>query len=126
MREETTLTQSPISPTRIEKDAPTTECMGINDVNPDCENEVDETFDGLNIPEDVLRGIYAYGFEKPSAIQKRGIKPTILGRDVIAEAQAGTVSIYIRIFAQACVLISQAQFNIMSLMCHQLIAYPLT
>lgn len=90
MREESTLSQSPISPTRIEKDAPTTECMGINDINPDCENEVDETFDALNLPKDVLRGIYAYGFEKPSAIQKRGIKPTILGRDVIAEAQAGT------------------------------------
>ena len=37
-----------------------------------------------------LRGIYAYGFEKPSAIQQRAIKPIIKGRDVIAQAQSGT------------------------------------
>ena len=38
----------------------------------------------------VSRGIYAYGFEKPSAIQQRAIKPIIKGRDVIAQAQSGT------------------------------------
>lgn len=27
-----------------------------------------ETFEDLNIKEDLLRGIYGYGFEKPSAI----------------------------------------------------------
>ena len=37
-----------------------------------------------------FRGIYAYGFEKPSAIQQRAIKPIIKGRDVIAQAQSGT------------------------------------
>ena len=37
-----------------------------------------------------MRGIYAYGFEKPSAIQQRAVKPTLLGRDVIAQAQSGT------------------------------------
>ena len=35
-------------------------------------------------------GIYAYGFEKPSAIQQRAVKPILLGRDVIAQAQSGT------------------------------------
>lgn len=30
------------------------------------------------------------GFEKPSAIQQRSIKPIIKGRDVIAQAQSGT------------------------------------
>mmetsp|Transcript_13312 Transcript_13312/g.20272 ORF Transcript_13312/g.20272 Transcript_13312/m.20272 type:complete len:412 (+) Transcript_13312:237-1472(+) len=49
-----------------------------------------ETFDGLELPEELLRGIYAYGFEKPSAIQQRAIKPTMLGRDLIAQAQSGT------------------------------------
>jgi translation initiation factor 4A len=34
--------------------------------------------------------VYAYGFEKPSAIQMRGIKPVIEGRDTIAQAQSGT------------------------------------
>lgn len=39
---------------------------------------------------DILRGIYAYGFEKPSPIQKRAIKPLMLGYDIIAQAQSGT------------------------------------
>jgi translation initiation factor 4A len=52
--------------------------------------EVIDTFDGLELCEDLLRGIFAYGFEKPSAIQQRAIKPVILGHDVIAQAQSGT------------------------------------
>lgn len=40
--------------------------------------------------EDLLRGIYAYGFEKPSAIQQRAIVPLIKGRDLIAQSQSGT------------------------------------
>jgi translation initiation factor 4A len=47
----------------------------------------------MEIPEELLRGIYSYGFEKPSAIQQRAIKPIILGRDLIAQAQSGTVSL---------------------------------
>jgi len=43
---------------------------------------------GLN--DELLRGIYEYGFEKPSAIQKRAIVPIIKGRDVIAQSQSGT------------------------------------
>jgi len=49
-----------------------------------------ETFDAMELPEDLLRGIYSYGFEKPSAIQQRAIKPTMLGNDLIAQAQSGT------------------------------------
>ncbi|XP_003386473.1 PREDICTED: eukaryotic initiation factor 4A-III [Amphimedon queenslandica] len=52
--------------------------------------DVVATFDGMNLREDLLRGIYAYGFEKPSAIQQRAIVPIIRGRDVIAQAQSGT------------------------------------
>jgi len=37
-----------------------------------------------------LRGIYSYGFEKPSMIQQKAICPTISGRDIIAQAQSGT------------------------------------
>ena len=33
----------------------------------------------MNLREDLLRGIYAYGFEKPSAIQQRAIPPCIKG-----------------------------------------------
>jgi len=53
-------------------------------------DEVCESFDDMNLREDLLRGIYAYGFEKPSAIQQRAIVPCIQGRDVIAQAQSGT------------------------------------
>ncbi len=48
------------------------------------------TFDAMNLKPDLLKGIYAYGFEKPSAIQQRAIHPIIRGRDVIAQSQSGT------------------------------------
>lgn len=52
--------------------------------------ETTTTFDLMDLKEDLLRGIYAYGFEKPSAIQQRAVKPILMGRDVIAQAQSGT------------------------------------
>lgn len=52
--------------------------------------EITETFDGMELREELLRGIYAYGFEKPSAIQQRAIKPVLMGHDTIAQAQSGT------------------------------------
>jgi len=48
------------------------------------------TWDDLEISSDLLRGIYAYGFEIVSPIQKKAIKPMILKKDVIAQAQSGT------------------------------------
>jgi len=44
----------------------------------------------MNLKPALLRGIYAYGFERPSAIQQRAIRPIIQGRDVIAQSQSGT------------------------------------
>ena len=40
----------------------------------------------------LLRGIYAYGFEKPSTIQRRALYPMISAppRDICAQAQSGT------------------------------------
>lgn len=49
-----------------------------------------ENWDELEIEPNLLRGIYAYGFEKPSHIQKQGTNPIIFGKDVIAQAQSGT------------------------------------
>ena len=48
------------------------------------------SFDHMDLPQELLRGIYGYGFEKPSEIQKRGIVPIAKGRDLIAQAQSGT------------------------------------
>jgi ATP-dependent RNA helicase len=55
--------------------------------------EVAPTFDDMNLKEDLLRGIYAYGFEKPSAIQQRAVKPVLAGRDIIAQAQSGKTNV---------------------------------
>jgi superfamily II DNA/RNA helicase len=56
-------------------------------------DEITATFDAMDLKEDLLRGIYAYGFEKPSAIQQRAVKPILMGRDVIAQAQSGNIII---------------------------------
>ena len=48
------------------------------------------TFDKMKLKDELLRGIYGYGFEKPSAIQQRSIVPITTGRDVIAQSQSGT------------------------------------
>jgi ATP-dependent helicase YprA (DUF1998 family) len=48
------------------------------------------TFDAMHLKPDLLKGVYAYGFEKPSAIQQRAIRPIVRGRDVIAQSQSGT------------------------------------
>jgi translation initiation factor 4A len=74
--------------------------MDTNDfttANDPTTKEVEETpikeiqnWDELDIQTDILRGIYAYGFDKPSIIQQRAILPIISGNDVIAQAQSGT------------------------------------
>jgi len=48
------------------------------------------SWDELELNENVLRGIYSYGFEQPSVIQQQAIKPIMMGKDIIAQAQAGT------------------------------------
>lgn len=52
--------------------------------------EIYETFDSMSLPDNLLRGIYSYGFERPSAIQQKAIKPIASGQDVLAQAQSGT------------------------------------
>ena len=66
--------------------------------NVDCDDANDEDltapreeFDDMNLNEDLLRGIYGYGLEKPSVIQQRAICPLAFSnRDLIAQAQSGT------------------------------------
>lgn len=53
-------------------------------------DQVVTSFDDMNLKEELLRGIYGYGFEKPSAIQQRAIMPILAGHDTIAQAQSGT------------------------------------
>lgn len=48
------------------------------------------TFESMKLKTDLLKGIYSYGFETPSAIQSRAIMQIISGKDTIAQAQSGT------------------------------------
>tara|TARA_B110000967_G_scaffold209203_1_gene264314 strand:+ start:1883 stop:3019 length:1137 start_codon:yes stop_codon:yes gene_type:complete len=54
--------------------------------------ETDEvsSWDQLDLKDNLLRGVYGYGFENPSPIQKKAIRPIMTGKDVIAQAQSGT------------------------------------
>ena len=45
-----------------------------------------KNWDQLELNNNILRGIYAYGFENPSPIQARAILPIIQGKDVVAQA----------------------------------------
>ena len=49
-----------------------------------------ENFDNLGISDNILRGIYSYGFEKPSSIQNKAIPVFLERKDIIAQAQSGT------------------------------------
>jgi len=52
--------------------------------------EIVPTFDKFGLKDDVLRGVYAYGFDRPSGIQQRAVRPILQGRDVVVQSQSGT------------------------------------
>jgi len=54
------------------------------------EVSVAPTFEAMHLKENLLRGVYAYGYESPSAVQSRAIVQICKGRDTIAQAQSGT------------------------------------
>ena len=56
----------------------------------DMEFESWDDDDKVKLKHKLLRGIYSYGFENPSPIQKKAIIPLINKHDVIAQAQSGT------------------------------------
>lgn len=49
-----------------------------------------KSFDDMNLNENLLRGIYSYGFENPSPIQTKAIPVMNKKVDLIAQAQSGT------------------------------------
>jgi translation initiation factor 4A len=60
-----------------------------------CSYNIDMTdklnsWEDLNCDMNLLRGIYSYGFEEPSSIQKQAILPMLSKKDIIAQAQSGT------------------------------------
>jgi len=56
----------------------------------DPEESVYTKFEDMSLKENLLRGVYAYGFEMPSTIQQKAIVPFANGRELIAQAQSGT------------------------------------
>lgn len=56
----------------------------------DEENKTTLSFDNLNLKDDLLRGIYSYGFENPSKIQSLAVPKIVEGKDLIAQAHSGT------------------------------------
>ena len=58
-------------------------CLDNEYLKPNWDESVDR-FDDMGLKEEVLRGIYGYGFNKPSPIQQKGILPVIQGHDTIA------------------------------------------
>ena len=51
---------------------------------------IEYSFEDLDINDDLLRGIYSYGFEKPSKIQYKSLPIFDSGKDMIAQSQSGT------------------------------------
>merc|ERR550534_382291 len=52
--------------------------------------ETVQNFEDFDLKENLLRGIFGHGFEKPSPVQSKGILPLLKGKDVLAQAQSGT------------------------------------
>ena len=49
-----------------------------------------DLFEHMTLPEDLERGIYAYGFEKPSKPQRLAIMPMKERHDILCQSQSGT------------------------------------
>merc|ERR1719197_164304 len=72
-----------------EKGAPPTRSPGRDEFQPTPLSEY-KSYDDMDLPESLLRGIYGYGWDAPTPIQRRGVIPVMSGRDIVAQAQSGT------------------------------------
>ena len=61
-----------------------------NEISSNQNNTNGESFEKIGLRENILRGIFSYGFESPSEIQSKAILPIIKGKDIIAQSQSGT------------------------------------
>ena len=48
------------------------------------------TWDDFGLKTELLRGVFSFGYEKPSDIQKKAIPQMMKGKDIIGQAQSGT------------------------------------
>lgn len=63
--------------------------QSAKETNTTISNEI-SSWEELDAKRQLLRGIYSYGFETPSPIQKKAIIPMFQKKDLIAQAQSGT------------------------------------
>jgi superfamily II DNA/RNA helicase len=49
-----------------------------------------KTFENLNLNENIVKGVYLYGFKNPSPIQIKGIESINTGKDSLLQSQSGT------------------------------------
>jgi len=68
--------------------APLTEQPSLDFIQGDLKKY--DTFDEMGLSDDLIRGIYAYGFEQPSKIQRVAIVPMSQHNDILAQSQSGT------------------------------------
>ncbi len=52
--------------------------------------QVYDSFDEMGLQDSLIRGVYSYGFENPSKIQKIAIVPMSKHTDILAQSQSGT------------------------------------
>eukprot|EP01103_Thecamoeba_quadrilineata_P019279 TRINITY_DN7733_c0_g1_i1.p1 TRINITY_DN7733_c0_g1~~TRINITY_DN7733_c0_g1_i1.p1 ORF type:complete len:763 (+),score=140.45 TRINITY_DN7733_c0_g1_i1:146-2290(+) len=72
------------------KPSPSPNTIAMSSPYPSPMADVNVDFDDMNLKNELLRGISAYGFKRPSLIQQRAIVPLARGHNVIAESQSGT------------------------------------
>lgn len=67
---------------------------GFSNKNPEPEHEYKvknyKKFEDIGLKENLIRGIFMYGFKTPSKIQGVAVKPMMEGYDMIAQSQNGT------------------------------------
>ena len=74
----------------MESNVALSDVISDGSILPSPDLKIYDSFDSMNLPEKLLRGIYAHGFERPSDIQTKGIIPIKEGRDILAQARSGT------------------------------------
>lgn len=86
----TTSKNTPVEPSDGSPDTPTTPAAADLKDSTWYTNHSSDTFQEMNLPRPVLKGIFSYGFDKPSGVQSMAIRPVMDRRDVIVQAQSGT------------------------------------
>jgi len=79
--------------TNVNENNQSTKPQSVNDESKEFEtnwHSITDSFESMKLSKNLLRGIFAYGWEKPSTIQQRAIVPVIEENDIIAQSQSGT------------------------------------